>query len=75
MFFIYDDGDLNTDTNEVSIKITDMQHWLQVQLAPAYVRYYKEGQLKKGKKFQINASCMKDGKLCIVSLLFIFKYF
>ena len=69
MFFFYDDGDLNTDTNEVTIKITDMEHWLEVLLASTYFRYFKEGHIKKGKKYMLNTSCMKTGKLCIVSIL------
>ena len=69
MFFFYDDGDLNTDTNEVTIKITDLEHWLEVLLSSTFLRYFKEGHIRKGKKYQLNASCIKNGKLCIVSIL------
>ena len=67
MFFFYDDGDLNITTNEVSIKITDLEHWMEVILPSIWLRHFKGGMICKGKKFKILTTCMQNGKLNIVS--------
>ena len=54
----------------MKIQITDLIHWEEVLLDSPLFRYFKAGEIKRGKKFELNGYRVKDnGQILIVRTL------